>query len=162
MISDTIQKAINDQIKAEFDSFYLYLSMAAYCESNNLKGFASWFRKQAEEEKGHAYKFYDYLVARGGRIMLKGLDNPPVDFKLMSDVYSQTLEHEKEVTRLINNIYDMAVREKDFATQEHLNWFVKEQVEEEASALEILDRIKLVEERPGSIIYLDRHAGKRE
>ena len=162
MISETIQKAINEQIKAEFDSFYLYLSMAAYCESINLKGFASWFRKQAEEEKGHAYKLFDYLIQRGGRAMLKGLDNPQVDFKSMSEVFHLTLEHERVVTKSINNIYELAVREKDFATQEHLNWFVKEQVEEEASALEILEKIKLTEERPGSIIYLDRHAGKRE
>jgi len=161
MISESIQKAINDQIKAEFDSCYLYLSMAAYCESCNKKGFAKWFPKQAEEQKGHAYKLYDYLIDRGGRVILKGLDTPQAEFKSMLDVYQQTLDHEREVTKRINNIYDMAVREKDFATQEHLNWFVKEQVEEEASATEILERIKLVEDRPGSLVYLDRHAGKR-
>jgi ferritin len=161
MISEKIQSAINDQIKAEFDSFYLYLAMASFCEANNFKGFAAWFRKQAEEEKEHAYKFYNYLVDRGGRVALKGLDTPPVDFGTMQNVYQQTLDHERIVTGRINKIYQLAVDEKDFATQEHLNWFVKEQVEEEASATEILEQIKMTDNRPGNLMYLDRHAGKR-
>jgi ferritin len=161
MISEKIQKGINDQIKAEFDSFYIYLAMAAYCEALNFKGFASWFRKQAEEEKGHAFRLYDYLVDRGGRVMLRGLDTPQAEFQSMQDCFQQTLDHERYVTNRINQIYEMAVDEKDFATQEMLNWFVKEQVEEEAAATEILERIKMVEGRAGSLIYLDRHAGKR-
>jgi ferritin len=161
MISEKIQAAINDQIKAEFDSFYLYLSMAAFCEANNYKGFASWFKSQAEEEKEHAYKFYNYLVDRGGKVILKGLDTPPVDFGSMLNVYQQTLDHERIVTGRINKIYQLAVEEKDFATQEHLNWFVKEQVEEEASATEILEQIKMTDNRPGNLMYLDRHAAKR-
>ncbi len=161
MISEKIQNAINDQIKAEFDSFYLYLSMAAYCESINLKGFAAWFRKQAEEEKEHAYRLYDYMIDRGGRVILKGLDTPAPKFDSMQDIFQRSLDHERFVTGRINNIYQMAVDEKDFATQEHLNWFVKEQVEEEASATEMLEQIKMTEGRPGNLLYLDRHAGKR-
>jgi ferritin len=161
VISKTIQDAINDQIKAEFYSSYLYLSMAAYCESINFKGFAKWFRKQAEEEKGHAYRFYNYIIDRGGRVILQGLDTPPADFKSIMDIYQKSLDHEREVTRRINRIYEMAVNEKDFATQEHLNWFVKEQVEEEASVTEILEQVRLVEGKPGSLLYIDRHAGKR-
>jgi ferritin len=161
MISEKIQNSINDQIKAEFDSFYLYLSMAAYCESLNYKGYASWFRKQANEEEQHAMKFFEYLVDRGGRVNLKGLDTPTVDFGSMQEVFKQTLDHERIVTGRINKIYELAVTEKDFATQEMLNWFVKEQVEEEASASVMLEQIKMVEGRPGSLIYLDRHAGKR-
>lgn len=161
MLSEKIQGAINDQIKAEFDSFYLYLAMAAYCEAGNFKGFASWFKKQAEEEKEHAYKFYNYVVDRGGRVILKGLEMPPANFKTMQEVFQQTLDHERIVTGRINNIYQLAVEEKDFATQEHLNWFVKEQVEEEASATEMLEQIKMTDNRPGNLMYLDRHAGKR-
>jgi ferritin len=161
MISEKIQNAINDQIKAEFDSFYLYLSMAAYCESLNFKGYASWFRKQASEEEQHAMKFFEYLVDRGGRVILKGLDMPTSDFGSMQEAFQQTLDHERIVTSRINKIYEMAVTEKDFASQEMLNWFVKEQVEEESSATEMLEQIKMVEGRPGSLIYLDKHAGKR-
>jgi ferritin len=161
MLSEKIQSAINDQIKAEFDSFYLYLAMAAYCEAGNFKGFASWFKKQAEEEKEHAYKFYNYVIDRGGRVILKGLETPPANFKSMQEVFQQTLDHERVVTGRINNIYQLAVDEKDFATQEFLNWFVKEQVEEEASASEMLEQIKMTDNRPGNLMYLDRHAGKR-
>jgi ferritin len=161
MISEKIQNAINDQIKAELDSSYLYLAMSAYCESINFKGYAAWFKTQAGEEHQHAMKFFEYLVDRGGRVTLKGLDTPTFDFQSMQHAFQQTLDHERIVTGRINKIYELAVTEKDFATQEMLNWFVKEQVEEEASAGEILEQIKMVENRPGSLIYLDRHAGKR-
>lgn len=162
MIGDNILKAINDQIKAELDSSYLYLAMSAACEDMNYKGFAKWFRKQADEEREHAMKFFEYLVDRGGRVELKGLDTPPATFKSIQDMFQRTLEHERMVTSRINKIYDMAVGEKDFATQELLNWYVKEQVEEEATATEILEQIKMVDNKPGSLFYIDRHVGKRE
>jgi ferritin len=161
MISDKIQKAINDQINAEFDSFYIYLAMAAFCESMNFKGFGVWFKKQAEEERGHAHKLYEYLTDRGGRVVLKGLETPPLEYGSVMGAFQKALEHERLITGRINSIYDLAVAEKDYATQEHLNWFVKEQVEEEASALEMLETIKMVGDKPGSLIYLDRHAAKR-
>jgi ferritin len=161
MISEKIQNAINEQIKAEFDSAHLYLAMAAYCESINFKGFAIWFRKQAEEERGHAQRLFEYLVDRGGKVVLKGLDAPATDFGSMLNAFQKTLDHERHITGLINRVYEMAVGEKDYATQEHLNWFVKEQVEEEATASELLEQIKMVDGKPGSLIYLDRHAGKR-
>jgi len=161
MISETIQKAINDQINAELYSSYLYLSMSAYFEGKNLKGFAKWMRTQAGEEREHAEKFFDYLVDRGGRVTLKAITAPPVDFKNTQDIFEQTFAHEQHVTSLINGIYELAVKEKDFATQEFLNWFVKEQVEEEATASEMLEQIKMTDNRPGNLMYLDRHAGKR-
>jgi ferritin len=161
MISETIQNAINEQIKAEFDSAYIYLAMAAYCESINLRGYAKWFEKQSDEEQEHAMKFYKYIVDRGGRVILKGLDTPPADFKSLENAFKQTLEHERYVTGRINQIYEMAVKEKDFATQEMLNWFVKEQVEEEATAEMMLEQAKMAEGKPGNLLYLDRHAGKR-
>jgi ferritin len=161
MISEKMQNAINDQIKAELDSSYLYLAMSAYCESINFKGYAAWFRAQAGEERGHAMKFYDYIVDRGGRVILKAIDMPASDFGNMQKAFQQTYDHERVVTGMINHLYEMAVSEKDFATQEMLNWFVKEQVEEEASASEMLEQIKMTEGRLGSLLYLDRHAGKR-
>lgn len=162
MISDKVQKAINDQITAEFYSSYLYLAMSAWCENQNLKGFARWMRVQAEEEKQHGFKLFDYLVDRGGRVILGTLDAPLGDFASIEDVFQKTLEHERKVTGRIHKLNELAIQEKDHATVAHLQWFITEQVEEEASAEEILNQIKMVEGRPGSIFYIDRHVGKRE
>ncbi len=157
-----MQQAISDQITAEFYSSYLYLAMSAWCETQNLKGFAGWMRMQSEEEKEHAFKLFDYLVNRGGSVMLGALEAPPGDFDSVQDVFEKTLAHEKEVTASIHKLNEMAMQEKDYATSTHLQWFITEQVEEEASAEEILNQIKMVESRPGSLFYIDRHVGKRE
>ncbi len=162
MIGKKMQKAISDQITAEFYSSYLYLAMSAWCETQNLKGFAGWMRIQSEEEKEHAFKLFDYLVNRGGSVMLGALEAPPGDFDSVQDVFEKTLAHEKEVTASIHKLNEMAMQEKDYATSTHLQWFITEQVEEEASAEEILNQIKMVEGRPGSLFYIDRHVGKRE
>ncbi len=163
MISKKMQDAINAQINAEFYSSYFYLAMSAYCESENYKGFAEWFRLQAEEEKMHGFKLYDYLQERGGRVILKGIDEPPSDFKSIQDTFEKTLEHERKVTGLINNLNKLAIEEDDYATQAHLQWFISEQVEEEATAEEILSQIKMVEGKPGNLFYIDRHiVGQRE
>lgn len=163
MISKKMQDAINDQINAEFYSSYFYLSMSAYCESENYKGFAEWFRLQAEEEKMHGFKLFHYLQERGGRVILKAIDEPPSDFKSIQDTFEQTLEHERKVTSLINNLNKLAIEENDYATQAHLQWFISEQVEEEATAEDILNQIKMVEGKPGNLFYIDRHiVGQRE
>lgn len=162
MISDKVQKAINDQITAEFYSSYLYLAMSAWCEDQGLKGFARWMRLQAEEEKEHGFKLFDYLVDRGGKVVLGELEAPPADFDSIEDIFQKTLEHERKVTGRIHKLNELAIQEKDHATVAHLQWFITEQVEEEASADEILNQIKMVEGRPGSIFYIDRHVGKRE
>ncbi len=162
MVSDKVQKAINDQITAEFYSSYLYLAMSAWCEDQGLKGFARWMRLQAEEEKEHGFKLFDYLVDRGGKVILGALDAPPENFDSIEDVFQKTLEHERKVTGRIHKLNELAIQEKDHATVAHLQWFITEQVEEEASAEEILNQIKMVEGRPGSIFYIDRHVGKRE
>ncbi len=162
MIGKKMQKAISDQITAEFYSSYLYLAMSAWCETQNLKGFAGWMRIQSEEEKEHAFKLFDYLVNRGGSVMLGALEAPPGDFDSVQDVFEKTLAHEKEVTASIHKLNEMAMQEKDYATTAHLQWFITEQVEEEASADEILNQIKMVEGRPGSLFYIDRHVGKRQ
>ncbi len=162
MISEKIQKAINDQINAEFYSSYLYLSMAAYFESENYKGFAIWMRMQAEEEKEHAYKLYDYMNDRGGRVVLAAIEAPPADFKSVQDVYEKTLEHERKVTAMINKLNALALEENDFATAAHLQWFITEQVEEEATAEDILNKIKMVDGKAGSLFYIDKHMAKRQ
>ena len=160
MISEKLQKAINDQIAAEFYSAYFYLSMAAYSEAENFKGFAQWFRMQAQEEVGHGFKLYDYLYDRGGRVTLQAIDAPPANFKSIQDTFEQTLQHERKVTSLIDGLYKMAVEENDYATQEHLHWFISEQVEEEATAEDILNQIKMVEGKPGNLFYIDRHIAR--
>ena len=162
MISDKVQKAINDQITAEFDSSYLYLAMSAWCEEQNLKGFARWMRVQAEEEKQHGFKLFDYLVDRGGKVVLGALGAPPENFDSIEDVFQKTLDHERKVTARIHKLNELAIQEKDHATVAHLQWFITEQVEEEASAEEILNQIKMVEGRPGTIFYIDREVGRRE
>ncbi len=162
MISKKMQQAISDQITAEFYSSYLYLAMSAWCEAQNFKGFARWMRLQSEEEKEHAFKLFDYLVNRGGRVMLGALEAPPGDFDSVQDVFEKTLAHEKGVTARIHKLNETAMQEKDYATSTHLQWFITEQVEEEASADEILNQIKMVEGRPGSLFYIDRHVGKRQ
>jgi len=162
MISQAIQDAMNEQIKNELFSAYLYLSMAAYCESINLKGFAHWMRVQHQEETGHAMRFFDFINDRGGRVTLQAIPQPPTEFKSPLDIFEQTLEHERKVTAMINKIYDLAVKEGDYASQALLQWFVTEQVEEEKSATEILEKLRLAGDRGSALLYLDHELGERE
>jgi ferritin len=161
MLSKAVQDAINEQIKNELYSAYLYLSMAAYCESINLPGFAHWMRRQYEEEVTHGLKFFDYLTERGARVTLKAIDQPPADFKSPLAMFQQTLEHEQKVTGLIHDIYALAVKENDYASQVELQWFIKEQVEEEKSASEIVEQLKMMGEHGPSLIMMDRHLASR-
>ena len=130
MLSRTTQDAINEQIKNEMYSAYLYLSMSAYCESINLPGFAHWMQMQAQEEMVHAMKFYGYVHTRGGRVVLLAIDQPPAEFQSPLDIFEKALEHEQKVTAMIDNLYDLAIQEKDYASQVLLQWFVTEQVED--------------------------------
>ena len=134
MISKKMQEAINEQINAEMYSAYLYLSMSAYCAENTYKGFAHWLDLQAKEEYSHAMKFYNYLLDRGASIDFKTIDAPKRNFSSMAELFEQVLTHEKHVTALINKLYELALKEKDYATQIMLQWFIEEQVEEEANA----------------------------
>ncbi|EAX46367.1 Ferritin, Dps family protein [Thermosinus carboxydivorans Nor1] len=162
MISAKMQDALNRQIQAEFQSAYLYLAMSAYCESKNLKGFAHWLKVQYQEETGHALKILDYLLERGGTAELKAIEAPSVEFGSPAEIFEKVLAHEQHITSLIHNLYETAVAEKDLATQVFLQWFITEQVEEEASASDVLERIKMVGDRSSSILYLDKELGKRE
>jgi ferritin len=161
MLSKTIQDAMNEQIKNELYSAYLYLSMSAYCEAANLPGFAHWMRVQAQEEETHAMKFYDFIYERGGRVVLQAIDQPPVEFQSPLHVFEQTLEHEQKVTAMIHDLYALAVQEKDYASQAFLQWFVTEQVEEEGNATQIVETLKMIGDKGQALIMLDRELGKR-
>ena len=156
-----VKEAINEQIKHEFYSAYLYLSMAGSFEVANLTGFAHWMREQAKEEMNHAMKFFDFLLDRGDQARLQAIDAPPYAFRSPLDTFEQALEHEKEVTSLIHDLYGIAVRENDYAAQVMLNWFVAEQVEEEKSATEIVERLRMAGEDSAALLLLDAELRER-
>ncbi len=161
MINKTVETAINEQIKHEFYSAYLYLSMSAWAEANNLPGAANWLRVQFKEEQGHAMKLYDYIVEQGGRVLLGPLAQPPAEWTSLLDLFQQVLDHEKKVTALITKLYEIAVAEKDYATQIMLQWFINEQVEEEQSATQIIETLKLVGNSGTALYMLDRQLAAR-
>jgi len=161
MIKEKILSAINRQINAELYSAYLYLSMNAYLNSINLSGFANWMRVQALEEMTHADKFYQYIIERGGRVILELIDSPPADWASALEVFEHVYEHEQKVTKLINSLMDIAIEEKDHATISFLRWFVDEQVEEESSADGILQKLKLIGDSGSGLFMIDSELGQR-
>jgi ferritin len=162
MLTAAMQDAFNEQIKNEFFSSYIYLSMAAWFDDRNLPGMASWMRVQAHEEALHAMKIFDHLLDRNTRVKLRPIPQPPVDFASPLDVFEQALKHEMAVTASIHNIYAQAVQEKDFASSVFLDWFVREQVEEEKQGALVVEQIKMVgDDRPG-LLMLDRELGQRK
>jgi ferritin len=156
MIQKRIEEAFNIQINAELYSAYLYLSMGAFFEAQNLPGFANWMRVQFQEEQFHAMKMFDFVNERGGRAILTKIDGPKVEWESIVEVYEEVLAHERHVTNLINNIMDIAIEERDHATKSFLNWFIDEQVEEESTAEAILDELKLIDGKGNGILMLDR------
>jgi ferritin len=161
-INVTVQDAINEQIKHELYSAYLYLAMSAHFEAQSLPGFAKWTRMQAEEETEHAMKLFDFINERGGRVKLQAIEQPPVDYGEPLEVFEAILKHERKVTSLIHKLYEVALGENDYATQVMLHWFIEEQVEEEANAGLIVDQLKMVDEHKGNLLHVDRHVGKRQ
>ncbi len=161
MLSKKMEKALNEQLNAEAYSSYLYLSMSASFSARTLKGFAQWMSVQAKEEFAHAMKFYDYLIARGARVTLQGVAQPPADWAGPAAAFKDTLAHEQKVTAMIDKLADLAVAEKDHATREFLDWFVKEQVEEETQANDIVQRLNLAGSSTGALLFLDHELGKR-
>ncbi len=157
----SINTAINKQINAEIYSAYLYLAMAAYFDGTGLDGFASWMKMQAQEEMFHAMKFYGFVYERGGSVVMDTIEKPSADFKSPLKTFEEVLKHEQHVTSLINGLYDLAVKEKDFAFQSLLNWFVDEQVEEEDTAQKTIDKIKLAGESGPGLYMLDQELGAR-
>lgn len=161
MLKDKIQKALNTQMNLELSSSYLYLAMAAYFESKNLNGFAHWMKIQSGEEYGHAMKIYGYINQRNGRINLSKIDAPKSEWKDAAEVFEETLKHEQKVTKSIDEMVDLTITEKDHATSAYLQWFVTEQVEEEATAIRILDKINMVGDNKNGLFLLDRELGMR-
>jgi ferritin len=161
MMNDKVEKALNEQIHAEFFSFYLYLSVSAYFTTEHLDGFAHWMRIQAQEEFGHAMKLFDYLNERGGTVRLAALDAPQVEWKSASDAVGAVLEHERHISERINNIVDLATSEKDHATTVVLHWYVNEQVEEESTADTLYHQVKMLEGNPHGLLMLDRELAGR-
>ncbi|MEX2190012.1 MAG: ferritin, partial [Bacteroidota bacterium] len=144
MIPKSVLEGLRQQVQKELYSAYYYLSMSAHFVSVNLPGFAHWTRKQFEEETSHGMKIYDFIHERGGRVTLEAIDKPPGEFKTPFDVMTKVLEHERSVTVSINALYELALKEKDYPTQIMLEWFIKEQVEEERSAEDVINMLKMI------------------
>ncbi len=161
MISEKMTKALNEQINKELYSAYYYLSMASFLESKNLDGMADFFKHQAKEETGHAMKIYDYVNEQGGRVVLEAVEKPRTDFEGPQQIFELALEHEKVVTKSIHNLVALALQENDYATRTFLDWFVSEQVEEEATMDRIVNKFKLAGTQGHALLMLDSLLGQR-
>jgi ferritin len=161
MIGSRMQEALNRHVQFEVSSSYLYLAMSAWCEAKAWKGFARWLRVQSDEELAHAKKSLDFLLARGGEARLGPVEAPPTSWAGPLELFERVLEHERKVTAFVNDLSGTAQQEKDRAAEVFLQWFVSEQVEEEARVTEIVDRLRMVGDRPGAALYLDKEYGKR-
>lgn len=160
MLTKKIQDAINDQIAYEFYSAYLYLAMSAHFETLNLRGFATWMRTKFSEEQVHALKFFDYVNDRGGKVVLGPIAQPQSTWKNNLDAFEESLHHEQSVTTRINKLYELALTEKDYATQALLQWFITEQVEEEKTVSDVIEQLKLIDARGTAVLMLDHRLGK--
>lgn len=161
MISKRLEEELNKQLNAELYSAYLYLSMAAYLATKNLPGFSSWMKVQFEEEQAHAMKLFQYIIDRGGKVELMEIKAPKMSWQGIIDVFESVVNHESHVTKMINNLVDMALEEKDHATVSLMQWYVTEQVEEEASVNDIFDQLKLIDGQGAGLFMLDREARQR-
>ncbi|MBW2147400.1 MAG: ferritin [Deltaproteobacteria bacterium] len=161
MISEKMQDALNKQLNAELYSSYLYLSMSACFTSINLKGFANWMRVQAHEELAHAMKFYEYITERGGRVALLSVEEPPSEWASPLAAFEDAYRHEQKVTGLIHELVELAGAEHDHPTNIFLQWFVSEQVEEEASADEVVQKLKLIGDAGNGLFMIDRELSQR-
>jgi ferritin len=162
MLSEKMEKALNAQVNAELFSAYLYVSMAAYFESVNLGGMATWMRMQAKEEETHAMKIFDFINDRGGRVTLTAIDAPETEWDSALAVFEAGYAHEQKVTGLINDLVKVAREENDPATEAFLQWFVSEQVEEEKTADGIVQALKMVQSNPPALLMMDRELGQRQ
>jgi len=161
MISKTVNDALNKQVNAEMFSSYLYLSMSAWCSERSLVGFVSWMRVQAKEELFHATKIFDYILERGGSIELETIEKPAATWDTALEISKEVANHEAKVTALINDLVDVAIQEKDHAANNFLQWFIAEQVEEEASVGEVLERMKMIGDDSAGMFVMDMELGKR-
>ena len=161
MLPQSLQDRINLQINREIYSEYLYLSMAAYCEAQGLSGFANFFKIQVQEEHFHAMRFFDFVHERGGRVVLDAIAQPKVDFNSALEVFELSYKHEQFITKSINELMDLAIKENDHATRSFLNWFVDEQVEEESNMDTIINHLRLIDGKGHGMLMLDRELAGR-
>lgn len=161
MITKKMEEALNAQINAEMWSANIYLSMSAYFSANGLPGFASWMKVQHLEEKDHAVKFFDYIVARGGRVLVAAVAEVQTNWENALNVFEDTLKHEQHVTSLINNLMEVAISEKDHATQSMLKWYIDEQVEEEETVQGIIDALRMIKDNGYGLYMLDKELSSR-
>ena len=161
MIGEKMQDAMNDQIAAEFYSAHLYLSMSAYLESIDLPGFANWMRVQYQEETTHGEKIFDHIIERDGRAVVRTFEEVPAEWNSVLEIFEEAYKHEQKVTSLINNLVNIALEEKDHASYNFLQWFVNEQVEEEASVKAIVQQLRLIGESKSGLFMVDRELGAR-
>lgn len=162
MLTEKMTKALNDQINFELSSAYLYLAMAAQFEAQNLPGFAHWMKIQYQEETGHGMKLFGYVADRGGQVVLDAVPKPAAEFGGPAETFKSVLEHERKVTAAINRLYELAVAEKDYPTQLQLQWFIKEQVEEEKTAENILRQVEVMGNKPHLLLMIDHRLGERK
>ena len=162
MLNEVVQAAINEQINNELFSMYSYLSMSAYCEHKQFRGCAHWMRLQSQEEYGHAMRLYDFLIVRQGRVKLRPIAQPEIDFASVTETFQKALEQEQTVTQQINSLYELAFEQKAFAALVELEWFINEQVEEEKTARDIVYKFQLVKDDPAALLDLDRELGARQ
>jgi ferritin len=157
-----MQDALNGQITKEFYASQLYLAMSAHFEALNLKGFAHWMRVQSDEEREHALKLFGFILARGGTVELGAVEQPPAEFGSPIEIFQASLAHERRVTAWINDLYARATAENDYASQVFLQWFIDEQVEEEANASEMIDRLSMAGDNKAALLMLDTEMKSRE
>ncbi|MBD3306934.1 ferritin [candidate division KSB3 bacterium] len=162
MISKKMEEALNKQINAEFYSSYLYLSMAADFEAKNLDGFAIWMKVQAQEEWGHGMKIYTYINEQQGKVQLGMIEAPPIQWGSPLEAFEAAYQHEQKVTAMINDLVGIAIDEKDHASHIFLQWFVNEQVEEESTASGIVEKLKMIGDRPQGLFMIDRELARRQ
>lgn len=161
MLSKKMEEALNEQINKEMYSAYLYMAMSAHSTNIGLPGFANWFMVQYKEEMDHAMKIYNYINDQGGRVKLKAIDEPPSEFEDAMDMFNKTLKHEQFITKSINELVDLAIKEKDHATQIFLQWFVTEQIEEEGNDNDIIAKLKFADKEGNGLFMIDKELGTR-
>jgi ferritin len=161
MISQKVQDAINQQINNELYSMYIYLAMSAYCEHQQFRGAAKWLRLQSQEEMGHALRLYDFMMARGHRVVLEAVKKPTSEYQSIPHVFEEAYKQEQEVTRQIDELYELATNKKAFAAKVELEWFITEQVEEERTTRDIVHKFDLVKNDPAALLDMDRELAQR-
>jgi ferritin len=161
MISQKVENALNDQIKHELYSAYVYLAVSAHCHTIGLPGFAHWFYVQSTEERGHAMRILNFILDRNGKVRLQAIDAPDSEFGIPLQIAEKTLQQEQRVTKQIEALYELVIKEGDYAAQTMLQWFINEQVEEEKNASLLIDQLRMVGDNRAALLMLDMEMGKR-